>query len=67
MKLPLSIILLVAVACIVHAQDFDPARIQKHIKILSDDKFEGRGTGTAGEKKAAEYISTEFKKLNLLH
>lgn len=65
MKLPLSIILLAAVACIVHAQDFDPSRIQKHIKTLSDDTFEGRGTGTEGEKKAAAYIAAEFKKLKL--
>lgn len=65
MKLPLSIILLVTVVCIVQAQDFDPARIQKHIKTLADDKLQGRGTGTAGEKKAAVYIETEFKKLKL--
>lgn len=65
MKLPLSIILILAVVCIVHAQDFDPARIQKHIKFLSDDKLEGRGTGTEGEKKAAAYIAAEFKKLKL--
>lgn len=65
MKLPLSIFLLLAVACIVHAQDFDAGRIQKHIKALSDDKLEGRGTGTEGEKKAAAYIEAEFKKLKL--
>lgn len=65
MKLPLSIIILVAVAYVVHAQDFEPKRIQNHIKTLADDKFEGRGTGTAGEKKAAAYIEAEFKKLKL--
>jgi Peptidase family M28/PDZ domain len=65
MKLPLSIIILVAVACIVQAQDFDPGRIQKHIKALADDKLEGRGTGTEGEKKAAAYIESQFKKLKL--
>ena len=65
MKLPLSILLLVAVACIVQAQDFDVTRIQKHIKTLSDDKLEGRGTGTEGEKKAAAYIEAQFKKLKL--
>lgn len=65
MKLPLSILILVAVACIVQAQDFDSNRIQKHIKTLSDDAFEGRGTGTEGEQKAALYIQGEFKKLKL--
>src|SRR5690606_32573020 len=65
MKLPLSILILLAVAVIVQAQDFDTNRIQKHIKTLSDDTFEGRGTGTAGEQKAAAYIQGEFKKLKL--
>lgn len=65
MKLPLSILLLLVVVCIVHAQDFDQARIKKHIQTLADDKLEGRGTGTAGEKKAAAYIESQFKKLKL--
>ena len=30
--------------------------IQSHINVLADDAFEGRGTGTEGERKAAEYI-----------
>lgn len=65
MKLPLSVLLLLVVVCIVHAQDFDQARIKKHIQTLADDKLEGRGTGTAGEKKAAAYIESQFKKLKL--
>ncbi len=65
MKIPLSVLILVAVAVIVQAQDFDTNRIQKHIKTLSDDTFEGRGTGTEGEQKAAAYIQGEFKKLKL--
>ena len=32
---------------------------------LSDDKLEGRKTGTEGEKLAAKYISDRFEKLNL--
>ncbi|MFL5788769.1 MAG: M20/M25/M40 family metallo-hydrolase, partial [Flavisolibacter sp.] len=42
------------------------ANLQRHIQYLSDDKLEGRRTGTAGEKLAAGYISNEFKKLGLL-
>ncbi len=34
--------------------------LQSHISYLSDDKLEGRRTGTAGEKLAYEYISTQF-------
>jgi hypothetical protein len=39
--------------------------LQMHIGYLSDDKLEGRRTGTAGEKLAYEYISNEFKKNGL--
>ena len=38
------------------------ASLQQHITYLSDDKLEGRRTGTPGEKLAYEYISSEFKK-----
>lgn len=44
---------------------FKPTDIQNHIEYLASDKLEGRGTGTKGEKKAAEYIIKEFKKLKL--
>lgn len=40
--------------------------IKKHISVLADDKWEGRGTGTAGEKAAADYIAAEFKSLGIL-
>ena len=35
--------------------------IKKHISVLSNDSLQGRGTGTIGEAKAANYISQEFK------
>lgn len=44
------------------AQNFSPKKIQKHINYLASDNLEGRGTGSAGEKKAAEYIIKNFKK-----
>lgn len=47
------------------AQDFKTAAIQGHIKTLADDSFEGRGTGTAGEKAASDYIINQYKKLKL--
>ncbi len=47
------------------AQQFDVAKIQEHIKILASDSMQGRGTGKEGEKLAAAYIQTEFKKLKL--
>jgi aminopeptidase YwaD len=41
------------------------ANLQQHIQYLADDKLEGRRTGTAGEKLAADYISNEFQKAGL--
>ena len=37
----------------------------RHIGALSADEFEGRKPGTAGERKTAEYLVAEFKKLGL--
>ncbi len=39
--------------------------LKKHISILASDSLNGRGPGTLGEKKAAEYILSEFKNLQL--
>jgi Zn-dependent M28 family amino/carboxypeptidase len=40
-------------------------KIQEDVAFLSDDKLEGRETGTEGEKGAAEYITERFKSLGL--
>ncbi|MCA4894059.1 MAG: M28 family peptidase [Cytophagales bacterium] len=40
--------------------------IRSHIKILSSDSLEGRGTGTAGEKLAIAYIQSQWNKIGLL-
>jgi len=41
------------------------ANLQAHIRYLSDDKLEGRRAGTAGERLAGNYISTEFHNAGL--
>ena len=46
-------------------QQIDQTKIQKHIKTLSSDSLQGRGTGTEGEKMAAAYIQSEFIKIGL--
>ncbi|MBK5277388.1 MAG: M20/M25/M40 family metallo-hydrolase, partial [Bacteroidia bacterium] len=48
-----------------HAQQVDVDKIQTHIKILSSDSLNGRGTGTTGEKLAAGYIQSEFRKMGI--
>ena len=39
--------------------------ISQHIRILSDDSFEGRAPGTAGETKALEYLTAQYAALGL--
>ncbi|WP_159024135.1 M28 family metallopeptidase [Formosa sp. L2A11] len=34
--------------------------LQKHLEIYSSDEFEGRGTGTEGQKKAVEYLKQYY-------
>ena len=38
----------------------DAERIRAHVRYLSDDLLEGRGTGTRGGDLAAKYIATQF-------
>ncbi len=58
-------LIIVIASCGAPAQEFETARIEKHIRTLAHDDLEGRGTGTAGEWAAAQYIADEFKKLDL--
>jgi hypothetical protein len=41
------------------------ARVKEAIGLLSADAMEGRGPGTAGLDKAAEFVAGEFKKIGL--
>lgn len=40
-------------------------RLKESVGYLSSDELEGRGVGTEGLNKAAEYLAGEFKKLGL--
>ena len=37
----------------------------KHIEFLADDALQGRNTGSAGHKRAADYVAEQFKKAGL--
>ena len=39
--------------------------VKPHVVKLADDKYEGRGGGYPGERKAADYIANEFKRIGL--
>ncbi|HEX8817489.1 MAG TPA: M28 family peptidase [Terriglobales bacterium] len=41
-------------------QTIDPERIRAHVRYLSLDLLEGRGTGQRGGDLAAEYLATQF-------
>lgn len=47
------------------AQDISIEKLQKHIGFLASDSLHGRGTGTADEKKAADYIANAFREIGL--
>ncbi len=56
------IFFLALISCNIEKQD---SKIQEDVAFLADDKLEGRGTGTAGERLASEYIANRFKKLGI--
>ena len=47
------------------AQNIDMKQMKKDVYFLADDRLKGRGTGSEGNKKAANYIAHQFKKLKL--
>lgn len=47
------------------SQTIDRAKLLSDIKTLSSEKFEGRRTGTPGNKLAADYISKRFREIGL--
>ena len=62
-------ILLLAIAALlvpqvpVHAQTATQSRTRTHVQTLASPKMEGRLTGSAGEKLAADYLIAELKKI----
>ncbi|MFK8102217.1 MAG: M28 family peptidase [Saprospiraceae bacterium] len=47
------------------AKEITAADLKTHLTILASDEFEGRETGTEGNKKAANYIAGVFEKNGL--
>jgi Zn-dependent M28 family amino/carboxypeptidase len=47
-------------AAVAAFQKIDSERIRAHVRLLSHDLLEGRGTGQRGGDIAAEYIATQF-------
>ncbi|HHB79012.1 MAG TPA: M28 family peptidase [Saprospiraceae bacterium] len=49
----------------VFAETIIPERLRRHLMILAGDGMEGRETGTAGLKKAAEYIKGRLENYHI--
>ncbi len=47
------------------SQDISQKNLQKNIGWLSSDKRKGRGTGTPEERKTAEYLAKQYKKMGV--
>jgi hypothetical protein len=52
-------------AQVTFAQKFQVQDIRKHIAFLASDEMEGRGTGSLGEIRSANYIANFFEELGL--
>ena len=48
-----------------YAAGITGADLKKYLTIIASDEFEGRETGTEGQRKAAMYIENQFGMLNL--
>src|SRR5438270_9807323 len=64
-KLTIWLIIIALFVPLAGAQDltasFDAAKMRERVIRLSADDFEGRGPGTEGGKRAAQYIADEMK------
>lgn len=49
-----------------YASMIQAEKLKEHLYILAGDEFEGRETGKAGQKKAAEYIANHFTDLRIV-
>ena len=48
-----------------YAESITPDDLKKHLVIIASDSLEGRDTGSPGQKKAAEYVSSYYKQYGL--
>jgi Zn-dependent M28 family amino/carboxypeptidase len=48
-----------------YASIISGSNLKKHLTIIAGDDFEGRETGTEGQRKAAAYIESHFKNIGL--
>jgi len=64
-KIIFAVSLLITTGGLACAQKISSSEVRKHVEILASDAFEGRGTATLGEIRAANYIAGLFEKAGL--
>lgn len=47
------------------SQTIDEKKLRQHVTFLASDRLKGRGTGSPEERKAADYLAKQFKKIGL--
>ncbi len=63
MKMQKTVLSIVAACLLAGAPAFAQSRSKTHVATLASDKFEGRLTGSNGEKLAADYLISELKRM----
>lgn len=48
-----------------YAATITPEELRSHLTVIAHDSLEGRATGSPGQKKAAEYVSSHYRRLGL--
>src|SRR3990167_6116735 len=62
-QLALSLAAVTLLSAAPGAQAPASSRTRTHVQTLASDKFEGRLTGSSGEKLAADYLIAELKRM----
>lgn len=50
---------------VIYAQTITQEELKEHLYIYASDEFEGRETGTPGQKKAVAYLKAQYEALNV--
>lgn len=61
----LGLLLAATIAAADSRTAIDPSALLAHVKFLSSDELQGRGNGTDGLERAAEYIARQFEAAGL--
>jgi hypothetical protein len=49
-----------------YASVINVSGLKKHLNVIASDAMEGRETGTEGQRKAADYIQSQFQEIGLI-